>query len=57
MLPELLASFGHLNYDVVKLVLADQDSWDRYEATSGSPIAPMVEAIPTTSSRKMFEPN
>ena len=32
MLPELLASFGHLGYDVVEMVLADQDSWDRYEA-------------------------
>jgi SAM-dependent methyltransferase len=32
MLPELLASFGDLDYDVVEMVLADQDSWDRYEA-------------------------
>lgn len=32
MLPELLASFGHLGYDVVEMVLADQDGWDRYEA-------------------------
>ena len=32
MLPELLASFGRLGYDVVEMVLADQDSWDRYEA-------------------------
>src|SRR4030043_288513 len=32
LLPELLASFGHLGYDVVEMVLADQDSWDRYEA-------------------------
>ena len=31
-LPELLASFGKLDYDVVEMVLADQDSWDRYEA-------------------------
>lgn len=31
-LPELIASFGHLGYDVVEMVLADQDSWDRYEA-------------------------
>jgi len=28
----LLASFGHLGCDVVEMVLADQDSWDRYEA-------------------------
>ncbi|MFA6009341.1 MAG: class I SAM-dependent methyltransferase [Desulfobacteraceae bacterium] len=32
MLPELLASFGHLGYDVVEMVLADQNGWDRYEA-------------------------
>jgi SAM-dependent methyltransferase len=32
LLPELLASFGNLGYDVVEMVLADQDSWDRYEA-------------------------
>jgi len=32
MLPELLASFGHLGYDVVEMVLANQDGWDRYEA-------------------------
>jgi len=31
-LPALLASFGNLGYDVVEMVLADQDSWDRYEA-------------------------
>jgi SAM-dependent methyltransferase len=32
MLPELLASFDRLGYDVVEMVLADQDDWDRYEA-------------------------
>ena len=32
MLPDLLASFGDLNYDVVEMVLADQECWDRYEA-------------------------
>ncbi len=32
LLPELLTSFGHLDYDVVEMVLADQNSWDRYEA-------------------------
>ncbi len=32
MLPALLASFGRLGYDVVEMVLADQDGWDRYEA-------------------------
>jgi SAM-dependent methyltransferase len=32
MLPELIASFGSLGYDVVEMVLADQEGWDRYEA-------------------------
>jgi len=32
LLPKLLTSFGHQGYDVVEMVLADQDSWDRYEA-------------------------
>jgi SAM-dependent methyltransferase len=31
-LPDLLASFGDLGCDVVEMVLADQDSWDRYTA-------------------------
>ncbi len=30
-LPELIASFGKLNYDVVEMVLADREGWDRYE--------------------------
>ena len=32
LLPDLLASFGALGYDVVEMVLADQEGWDRYEA-------------------------
>ncbi len=31
-LPELIESFGDLGYDVVEMVLANQDGWDRYEA-------------------------
>jgi SAM-dependent methyltransferase len=31
-LPELIASFGDLGYDVVEMVLADREGWDRYEA-------------------------
>ena len=31
-LPELIASFGRLGCDVVEMVLADPDGWDRYEA-------------------------
>ena len=32
LLPELIASFGRLGCDIVEMVLADQDGWDRYEA-------------------------
>ncbi|WP_344672402.1 Mur ligase family protein, partial [Catenulispora yoronensis] len=31
-LPALVAHFGELGYDVVEMVLADQEGWDRYEA-------------------------
>lgn len=31
-LPDLVASFGEQDYDVVEMVLADQEGWDRYEA-------------------------
>src|SRR5512133_908595 len=32
ILPQLLASFGQVGYDVVEMILADQDGWDRNEA-------------------------
>lgn len=32
LLPELIEQFGELGYDVVEMVLADRDSWDRYQA-------------------------
>ncbi|HRU53108.1 MAG TPA: class I SAM-dependent methyltransferase, partial [Candidatus Sumerlaeia bacterium] len=44
MLPELLASFGRLGYDVVEMVLADQDSWDRYEAAKWLTMRRWLEA-------------
>lgn len=44
LLPELLASFGHLGYDVVEMVLADQDSWDRYEAAKWLTMRRWLEA-------------
>lgn len=31
-LPDLVASFGDQGYDLVEMVLADQEGWDRYEA-------------------------
>ena len=45
-LPELLASLGRLGYDVVEMVLADQDSWDRYEAAKWLTMRRWLEANP-----------
>jgi len=46
MLPALLASFNHIGYDVVEMVLADQDSWDRYEAAKWLTMRRWLEANP-----------
>ena len=46
MLPELLASFDHLGCDVVEMVLADQDSWDRYEAAKWLTMRRWLKANP-----------
>ncbi len=46
LLPELLASFRDLGYDVVEMVLADQDGWDRYEAAKWLTMRRWLEANP-----------
>lgn len=46
MLPELLASFDGLGYDVVEMVLADQEGWDRYEAAKWLTMRRWLEANP-----------
>ena len=46
ILPELLASFGQLGYDVVEMVLADQDGWDRYEAAKWLTMRRWLDANP-----------
>jgi SAM-dependent methyltransferase len=46
MLPALLASFGELGWDVVEMVLADQDGWDRYEAAKWLTMRRWLEAHP-----------
>ena len=46
VLPELLASFHHLGCDVVEMVLADQDGWDRYEAAKWLTMRRWLEANP-----------
>jgi len=45
-LPEFLASFGARGYDVVEMVLADQDSWDRYEAAKWLTMRRWLDANP-----------
>jgi hypothetical protein len=45
-LPEFLASFDHLGYDVVEMVLADQESWDRYEAAKWFTMRRWLDANP-----------
>lgn len=44
LLPALLASFGQHGYDVVEMVLADQDGWDRYEAAKWLTMRRWLEA-------------
>lgn len=46
VLPKLLASFGQLGYDVVEMVLAGQDDWDRYEAAQWLTMRRWLEANP-----------
>jgi SAM-dependent methyltransferase len=45
-LPELIESFGTLGCDVVEMVLADQDSWDRYHAAQWLNIRRWLDANP-----------
>lgn len=46
LLPQLLASFRDLGYDVVEMVLADEDSWDRYEAAKWLTMRQWLDANP-----------
>lgn len=45
-LPELISSFGDIGYDVVEMVLANQDGWDRYEAAKWLTMRLWLEANP-----------
>lgn len=45
-LPELIASFGRLGYELVEMVLANQDGWDRYEAAKWLTMRRWLEANP-----------
>ncbi|SOD98974.1 SAM-dependent methyltransferase [Caenispirillum bisanense] len=45
-LPDLIASFADLGYDVVEMVLANQDGWDRYEAAKWLTMRRWLDANP-----------
>lgn len=45
-LPGLVALFDQLGYDVVEMVLADQDGWDRYEAAKWLTMRRWLDANP-----------
>jgi SAM-dependent methyltransferase len=45
-LPELVETFGRLGCDVVEMVLASQDSWDRYAAAQWLNIRRWLDANP-----------
>ncbi len=46
MLPDLVASFRNLGYDVVEMVLADREGWDRYEAAKWFTMRRWLETNP-----------
>lgn len=45
-LPGLVSTFDELGYDVVEMVLADQEGWDRYEAAKWLTMRRWLEANP-----------
>ena len=45
-LPQLLSFFDDLTYDVVEMVLADQEGWDRYEAAKWLTMRRWLETNP-----------
>lgn len=45
-LPDLVALFGELGYDLVEMVLADGDSWDRYRAAQWRNLRTWLDANP-----------
>ena len=46
-LAELLAFFDQIGYDVVEMVLADENGWDRYEAAKWLTMRRWLDANPT----------
>ena len=56
-LPELIERFGDLGYDVVEMVVADQDSWDRYAAAQWLTSAAGLTRTPITNRPPRFAPS
>jgi hypothetical protein len=50
------SSFGELGYDVVEMVLADQDGWDRYEAAKWLAANPDDELVREVRAQLTAEP-
>ncbi|PRH79056.1 SAM-dependent methyltransferase [Streptomyces solincola] len=46
VLPELIERFGALDYDVVEMVLASEDDWDRYQAAQWLNLRRWLDAHP-----------
>lgn len=46
ILPELVSSFSKLGYNIVEMVLADQEGWDRYEAAKWLTMRRWLETNP-----------
>ncbi|MBT8239846.1 MAG: class I SAM-dependent methyltransferase [Acidimicrobiia bacterium] len=46
LLPDLVRLFGEFNYDLVEMVLADEDTWDRYAAPQWLNIRRFLDANP-----------
>jgi len=57
LLPERIASFGDLGYDVVEMVLADQQGWDRYEAAKWLTMRRWLAANPDDDFSKEIRAN
>jgi len=49
LLPALLKTFGQLGYDVVEMVLAERQGWDRYEAAKWLTMRRWLEVNPGDS--------
>jgi SAM-dependent methyltransferase len=53
-LPGLVASFGEAGWDVVEMVLADQDGWDRYAAAQWFNVRTWLDANPDDELAEQF---